>query len=355
MSDGAPEDKEKILYSYSPSQVEAMELDVRLSSPASLSGEDIPMEDLTEARRHRQGRHSPEEHQWSENDSVDYDRGLESSDYFDPPRSDRSEARYSIHSSPEQQWNENEMIHDSASNALKQCNRKRTKKTSDCMEAECNGSVGASAGTDNNKAARKYPCSWANCFKVLATPKSLKDHEQIHRERGAGSRFRCTVENCGKVFGTTRCRRAHELRCKQVKSGKRQQCPVAGCELTFGSTDYVRRHVLDHEKGLVGVKFECDYEGCNSVLANPLTLQRHRQLHEEQTMGFKWICLVEGCGKKYSGSKQLTDHQGRIHKDLGANYTFPCPHKTCNGKFSCQREAYKHDECLKTALGTSNV
>ncbi|KAF9346180.1 hypothetical protein BGX26_002332 [Mortierella sp. AD094] len=174
----------------------------------------------------------------------------------------------------------------------------------------------------------KYPCSWRNCGKVLATPKSLKDHLQIHAERDAGIQLFCPVPDCGKVFGTNRCLRAHELRCKQVKSGERLSCPYADCKATFGSTDYVRRHVLDHEKGLIGVEFRCDYADCTKVLANPLTLQRHKQLHEEQSLGFQWMCLVKGCGKIYSGSKQLTDHQSRIHKNLGPNYRFACPYST---------------------------
>lgn len=70
----------------------------------------------------------------------------------------------------------------------------------------------------------------------------------------------------------------------------------------------------------------------------------------EQKMGFEWNCLVEGCGKTYSGSKQLTDHQGRIHKDLDPNHKFPCPHKTCDKTFACQREAYRHDGCLDRAV-----
>ncbi|CAO3564202.1 unnamed protein product [Mortierella alpina] len=191
-----------------------------------------------------------------------------------------------------------------------------------------------------------HDCPWPECDKVLATSKSLKDHLQIHAERDAGLKLYCPVEGCDKVFGTNRCLRAHELRCKQVKSGERLPCPIEGCPYTFGSTDYVRRHVLDHEKGLIGQEFRCDHQGCNAVLANPLTLQRHKQLHEEQSLGFEWRCLVRGCGKNYSGSKQLTDHQSRIHKDLDSTYRFLCPYDTCQKAFECQRSAYKH-ACLQ--------
>ncbi|KAF9128875.1 hypothetical protein BG015_004276 [Linnemannia schmuckeri] len=195
----------------------------------------------------------------------------------------------------------------------------------------------------------KLPCTWPGCDKILATTKSLKDHLQIHAERDAGIQLECPVPGCGKIFGTHRCLRAHELRCKQVKSGERLPCPVEGCKATFGSTDYVRRHVLDHEKGLIGVEFRCDFPGCTSILANPLTLQRHKQLHEEQALGFEWKCLVDGCGKVYSGSKQLTDHQSRIHKDLSPLYQFSCPYNQCREMFDCQRSAYKHG-CLNERL-----
>ncbi|KAF9917362.1 hypothetical protein FBU30_000778, partial [Linnemannia zychae] len=191
----------------------------------------------------------------------------------------------------------------------------------------------------------KLPCTWPGCDKTLATTKSLKDHLQIHAEREAGIQLECPVPGCGKIFGTHRCLRAHELRCKQVKSGERLPCPIEGCKATFGSTDYVRRHVLDHEKGLIGVEFRCDFAGCKAILANPLTLQRHKQLHEEQALGFEWKCLVTGCGKVYSGSKQLTDHQSRIHKDLSPLHQFACPYNTCKELFDCQRSAYKHG-CL---------
>lgn len=142
--------------------------------------------------------------------------------------------------------------------------------------------------------------------------------------------------------------RAHQLRCTQVKSGKRLPCPIPGCDITFGSTDYVRRHVLDHEKGLIGQSFDCDFGDCQVVLSNQLTLQRHKQLHLEQSLGIEWKCLVPGCGRVSSGSKQLIDHQVRVHRDLKAEeggYWFPCPYKTCEEKFSAQRSAYKHD-CL---------
>ncbi|KAG9061758.1 hypothetical protein KI688_006909 [Linnemannia hyalina] len=195
----------------------------------------------------------------------------------------------------------------------------------------------------------KLPCTWPGCDKILATTKSLKDHLQIHAERDAGIQLECPVPGCGKIFGTHRCLRAHELRCKQVKSGERLPCPIEGCKATFGSTDYVRRHVLDHEKGLIGVEFRCDYPDCKSILANPLTLQRHKQLHEEQALGFEWKCLVDGCGKVYSGSKQLTDHQSRIHKDLSPLYQFACPYNQCREMFDCQRSAYKHG-CLNERL-----
>ncbi|OAQ25806.1 hypothetical protein K457DRAFT_22939 [Linnemannia elongata AG-77] len=195
----------------------------------------------------------------------------------------------------------------------------------------------------------KLPCTWPGCDKILATTKSLKDHLQIHAERDAGIQLECPVPGCGKIFGTHRCLRAHELRCKQVKSGERLPCPIEGCKATFGSTDYVRRHVLDHEKGLIGVEFRCDFPGCTSILANPLTLQRHKQLHEEQALGFEWKCLVDGCGKVYSGSKQLTDHQSRIHKDLSPLYQFACPYNQCREMFDCQRSAYKHG-CLDQRL-----
>ncbi|KAG0296525.1 hypothetical protein BGZ96_009228 [Linnemannia gamsii] len=195
----------------------------------------------------------------------------------------------------------------------------------------------------------KLPCTWPGCDKILATTKSLKDHLQIHAERDAGIQLECPVPGCGKIFGTHRCLRAHELRCKQVKSGERLPCPIEGCKATFGSTDYVRRHVLDHEKGLIGVEFRCDFPGCTSILANPLTLQRHKQLHEEQALGFEWKCLVDGCGKVYSGSKQLTDHQSRIHKDLSPLYQFACPYNQCREMFDCQRSAYKHG-CLSERL-----
>ncbi|KAF9546839.1 hypothetical protein EC957_009290 [Mortierella hygrophila] len=195
----------------------------------------------------------------------------------------------------------------------------------------------------------KLPCTWSGCDKILATTKSLKDHLQIHAERDAGIQLECPVPGCGKIFGTRRCLRAHELRCKQVKSGERLPCPIEGCKATFGSTDYVRRHVLDHEKGLIGVEFRCDYPDCKSILANPLTLQRHKQLHEEQALGFEWKCLVDGCGKVYSGSKQLTDHQSRIHKDLSPLYQFACPYNQCREMFDCQRSAYKHG-CLNERL-----
>ncbi|KAK3840107.1 MAG: hypothetical protein JOS17DRAFT_769660 [Linnemannia elongata] len=195
----------------------------------------------------------------------------------------------------------------------------------------------------------KLPCTWPGCDKILATTKSLKDHLQIHAERDAGIQLECPVPGCGKIFGTHRCLRAHELRCKQVKSGERLPCPIEGCKATFGSTDYVRRHVLDHEKGLIGVEFRCDFPGCTSILANPLTLQRHKQLHEEQALGFEWKCLVDGCGKVYSGSKQLTDHQSRIHKDLSPLYQFACPYNQCRQMFDCQRSAYKHG-CLNERL-----
>ncbi|KAF9170364.1 hypothetical protein BGX21_001281 [Mortierella sp. AD011] len=204
------------------------------------------------------------------------------------------------------------------------------------------GNNGQSRQNLKKQAGVKYPCPWKGCTKVLATPKSLKDHLQIHAERDAGIQLYCPVPDCGKVFGTYRCLRAHELRCKQVKSGERLPCPYPNCSATFGSTDYVRRHVLDHEKGLIGVEFRCDYADCKAVLANPLTLQRHKQLHEEQSLGFQWMCLVEGCGKVYSGSKQLTDHQSRIHKNLGPNHRFACPYNKCDDLFDCQRAAYKH-------------
>ncbi|KAF9426699.1 hypothetical protein BGZ76_002644, partial [Entomortierella beljakovae] len=191
----------------------------------------------------------------------------------------------------------------------------------------------------------RYHCDWPNCDKILATPKSLKDHKQIHAERNAGIQLKCPIEGCGKAFGTNRCLRAHELRCRQVRSGKRLKCPYPDCKATFGSTDYVRRHALDHEKGLVGIEFNCDFPGCNAKLANPLTLQRHHQLHEEQSLGLEWKCLVPNCGKKYSGSKQLTDHQSRLHKNLNSDYRFPCPYDRCSDVFACQRVAYKH-ECL---------
>ncbi|KAF9096684.1 hypothetical protein BGX29_008471 [Mortierella sp. GBA35] len=200
----------------------------------------------------------------------------------------------------------------------------------------------------------KLPCTWPGCDKNLATTKSLKDHLQIHAERDAGIQLECPVPGCGKIFGTHRCLRAHELRCKQVKSGERLPCPVEGCKATFGSTDYVRRHVLDHEKGLIGVEFRCDYPGCQAVLANPLTLQRHKQLHEEQALGFEWKCLVEGCGKVYSGSKQLTDHQSRIHKDLSPLHQFACPYDKCEEMFDCQRSAYKHG-CLSVPPSSSDT
>ncbi|KAF9367847.1 hypothetical protein CPC16_005955, partial [Podila verticillata] len=184
------------------------------------------------------------------------------------------------------------------------------------------------------------------CTKTLSTPKSLKDHLQIHEEREAGIELPCPVEGCRKTFGTNRCLRAHELRCKQVKSGSRIRCPVEGCYASFGSTDYVRRHVLDHEKGVIGRDFRCDFAGCTAVLANPLTLQRHKQLHEEQSLGFEWMCLIPGCGKVYSGSKQLSDHQTRIHKNLDLKlFRFKCPYKGCEQEFECQRTAYRH-ECL---------
>ncbi|KAF9108353.1 hypothetical protein BGX27_008374 [Mortierella sp. AM989] len=199
------------------------------------------------------------------------------------------------------------------------------------LVAKQRGSVGA-----------KHPCNWDGCNKILATPKSLKDHMQIHAEREAGIELPCPVDGCGKMFGTHRCLRAHELRCKQVKSGQRLPCPYPDCNATFGSTDYVRRHELDHEKGLIGVQFSCDFPNCVSVLANPLTLQRHKQLHDEQSLGFRWLCLVEGCGKPYSGSKQLADHQTRIHK---GTYRFKCPYNECKKLFECQRTAYTH-ECL---------
>ncbi|KAG9324623.1 hypothetical protein KVV02_007193 [Mortierella alpina] len=199
------------------------------------------------------------------------------------------------------------------------------------------------AGSDTKKGKSK--CPWRDCDKVLATPKSLKDHIQIHEERDANLKLPCPIQGCDKVFGTNRCLRAHELRCKQVKSGERLPCPIEGCPYTFGSTDYVRRHVLDHEKGLIGQEFLCDHPGCSAILANPLTLQRHKQLHEEQSLGFEWRCLVRGCGKIYSGSKQLTDHQSRIHKDLDSSYRFRCPYNTCGKTFECQRSAYKH-ACL---------
>ncbi|KAK3818462.1 MAG: hypothetical protein J3Q66DRAFT_387424 [Benniella sp.] len=244
---------------------------------------------------------------------------------------------------------------------VQQCEKRLAAQQYPCPEPGCDESFSTAhkllrhrsvhkVDVDGNSPPTDFLCRWKGCGKVLATRKSLKDHEQIHREKTDGTKFNCTVPGCGKSFETTRCRRAHELRCKQVKSGSRIPCPVVGCKQTFGSSDYVRRHVLDHEKGLVGVKFRCEHPGCDAVLANPLTLQRHQQLHEEQLMGFLWVCLVDGCGKPYSGSKQLTDHQGRIHKDLEANHMFPCPHKLCEGKFSCQREAYKHEGCLEKVL-----
>ncbi|KAG0244237.1 hypothetical protein B0O80DRAFT_456233 [Mortierella sp. GBAus27b] len=72
------------------------------------------------------------------------------------------------------------------------------------------------------------------------------------------------------------------------------------------------------------------------------------QLHDEQSFDFEWICLVDNCGKSYSGSKQLTDHQGRIHKELKPEHRFSCGHNTCKKKFKGQREAYKHKPCIKT-------
>ncbi|KAF9897259.1 hypothetical protein BX616_005912 [Lobosporangium transversale] len=193
--------------------------------------------------------------------------------------------------------------------------------------------------------ASKFPCIRPDCSKFLSTPKSLKDHLQIHRERDSNVKLPCPNKGCNKLFGTSRCLRTHELRCRQVQSGVRLPCPFEGCKSTFGSTDYVRRHVLDHEKGLVGKDFQCNYAFCKSILANPLTLQRHVQLHEEQSIGIEWRCLFVGCGKLYSGSKQLKDHQTRIHKDLDENHTFGCAYSTCKGRFKCQGSAYKHD-CL---------
>ncbi|KAG0311269.1 hypothetical protein BGZ99_010285, partial [Dissophora globulifera] len=188
----------------------------------------------------------------------------------------------------------------------------------------------------------KYPCDWPGCGKFLATPKSLRDHKTIHMERVKGIRLTCSVRGCFKEFDTSRCQRAHELRCIQVMSGDRLKCPIDGCSMNFGSSDYVRRHVLDHEKGLVGIPFPCDFAYCEAVLANPLTLQRHQQLHEEQSLGVEWKCLEKNCGKEYSGSKQLTDHQSRMHKDLGKNHSFACPYSSCDSIFNSQKDAYKH-------------
>ncbi|KAF9428179.1 hypothetical protein BGZ76_002028 [Entomortierella beljakovae] len=235
---------------------------------------------------------------------------------------------------------------------IRLCKQKLAGKLHLCPEIGCEAAYGSTENLSRHRLKHqrglvgvKYPCSWPKCTKILATTKSLKDHLQIHAEKDAGIKLYCPVDGCGKVFNTNRCLRAHELRCMQVKSGAKLPCPFPGCDATFGSTDYVRRHVLDHEKGLIGVEFKCDFADCKAILANPLTLQRHKQLHEEQSLGFEWKCLIEGCSKVYSGSKQLSDHQTRIHKDLGVNFRFDCPYSTCERGFECQRTAYKH-ECL---------
>ncbi|KAG0044432.1 hypothetical protein BGZ83_010340 [Gryganskiella cystojenkinii] len=225
-------------------------------------------------------------------------------------------------------------------------------QTSSSAETAAAAAVSSTSSNSayGRQSRQRLPCTWPGCEKILSTPKSFKDHLQIHAERESGLELPCPVEGCNKVFQTFRCMRAHQLRCNQVKSGKRLPCPIEGCSQDFGSTDYVRRHVLDHEKGLIGMEFICDFGECQVVLSNPLTLQRHKQLHLEQSLGIEWKCLVRGCGRASSGSKQLIDHQARVHKDLkDRDMSFDCPYKTCLEKFTAQRSAYKH-ECLYKQL-----
>ncbi|KAK3818482.1 MAG: hypothetical protein J3Q66DRAFT_387439 [Benniella sp.] len=88
---------------------------------------------------------------------------------------------------------------------------------------------------DKNSAPTDFLCRWKGCGKVLATRKSLKDHEQIHREKADGTKFNCTVPGCGKSFETTRSRRAHELLCKLVL---RDSFPQPALSFAFPGSDY---------------------------------------------------------------------------------------------------------------------